>query len=86
MFSGALGLDGLYRKGMDTPYGPLAVKGRWIDDHVFEVERINVGACAQSRKWTLSFDGDKVDLSGKDLMGKLATAVGSRARVTLLRG
>ncbi|WP_441228801.1 serine hydrolase domain-containing protein [Tardiphaga sp. 20_F10_N6_6] len=69
MISGPIGLDGLYRKGKDTPYGPLAVKGRWLDDHAFEVERINIGASELSRKWTLSFDGDKVSLRGKNYEG-----------------
>jgi CubicO group peptidase (beta-lactamase class C family) len=69
MISGPIGLDGLYRKGKDTPYGPLAVKGRWLDDHAFEVERINIGASELSRKWTLSFDGDKVSLRGKNFEG-----------------
>jgi hypothetical protein len=59
----------LYRKGKDTPYGPLAVKGRWLDDHAFEVERINIGSSELSRKWTLSFDGDKVSLRGKNYEG-----------------
>lgn len=67
--SGPLGLDGLYRKGIETPFGPLAVKGRWLDDHVFEVERINIGASEKSRKWTLSFDGDKLSLRGKNFEG-----------------
>jgi CubicO group peptidase (beta-lactamase class C family) len=67
--SGPIGLDGLYRKGMETPFGPLAVKGRWLDDHVFEVERINIGASEKSRKWTLSFDGEKLSLRGKNFEG-----------------
>jgi hypothetical protein len=45
------------------------VKGRWLDDHAFEVERINIGASELSRKWTLSFDGDKVSLRGKNYEG-----------------
>jgi hypothetical protein len=67
--SGPIGLDGLYRKGTETPFGPLAVKGRWLDDHVFEVERINIGASEKARKWTLSFDGDKLNLRGRNFEG-----------------
>lgn len=67
--SGPLGLDGLYRKGMETPFGPLAVKGKWLDDHAFEVERVNIGASEKSRKWTLSFDGDKLNLRGRNFEG-----------------
>ena len=43
----------------------------------FEVERINIGASQQSRKWTLSFEGDKVDLSGKNFSGADVVVAGS---------
>ena len=37
-FGGSIGLDGLFRKS-SAPYGVKAVKGSWLDDHTFEVER-----------------------------------------------
>lgn len=67
--SGPLGLDGYFRKGSDTPYGPLAVKGRWLDDHTFEVERLNIGASELARKWLLWFDGDRLQLRGRNSAG-----------------
>jgi hypothetical protein len=67
--SGPLGLDGYFRKGSDTPYGPLAVKGRWLDDQIFEVERLNIGASELARKWILWFDGDRLQLRGRNSAG-----------------
>ncbi|MET0222552.1 MAG: serine hydrolase [Tardiphaga sp.] len=67
--SGSFGLDGLYRRGVDTPFGPLAVKGRWLDERVFEVDRINLGGGDLPRRWTLTFDGDRLHLTGRNYMG-----------------
>jgi hypothetical protein len=45
------------------------VKGRWLDEHAFEIERRTLGEDGRPRKWTLSFDGDKVSLRGKNYEG-----------------
>jgi CubicO group peptidase (beta-lactamase class C family) len=67
--SGPIGLDGRYRKGEPTAFGVIAVKGRWLDDHVFEIERRTIGEDGRTRKWTLSFDGDRLTLRGKNFEG-----------------
>ena len=54
-FGGSIGLDGLFRKS-SAPYGVNAVKGSWLDDHTFEVERRILGH-GETQKWTLAFDG-----------------------------
>jgi hypothetical protein len=59
--AGLIGLDGLYRKS-SAPYGIDAVKGSWLDDHTFEVERRILGH-GEMQKWTLAFDGNKVDVT-----------------------
>ena len=56
-FGGSIGLDGLFRKS-SAPYGVNAVKGSWLDDHTFEVERRILGH-GETQKWTLAFDGKK---------------------------
>ena len=60
-FGGSIGLDGLFRKS-SAPYGVNAVKGSWLDDHTFEVERRILGH-GETQKWTLDFDGKKVDVT-----------------------
>jgi CubicO group peptidase (beta-lactamase class C family) len=60
-FGGSIGLDGLFRKS-SAPYGVNAVKGSWLDDHTFEVERRILGH-GETQKWTLAFDGNKVDVT-----------------------
>jgi hypothetical protein len=67
--SGPLGGDGRYRRGNPTGAGVMAVKGKWLDAHAFEVERRTLGEDSRARKWTLSFDGDKVTLRGKNYDG-----------------
>jgi hypothetical protein len=54
-------VDGLFRKS-SAPYGVNAVKGSWLDDHTFEVERRILGH-GETQKWTLAFDGKKVDVT-----------------------
>jgi len=44
-----------------TPYGINAVKGSWLDDHTFAVERPILGQ-GETQKWTLAFDRKKVDV------------------------
>ena len=60
-FSGPIGLDGLYRKASSRA-GIDAVKGSWLDDHTFQVDRRILGQ-GETQRWTLAFDGDKVDLN-----------------------
>jgi hypothetical protein len=59
-FSGPIGLDGLFRKG-SARYGIDAVKGSWLDDHTFVVDRRILGQ-GETQRWTLAFDGDTVDV------------------------
>jgi CubicO group peptidase (beta-lactamase class C family) len=60
-FGGSIGLDGLFRKS-SAPYGVDAVKGSWLDDHTFVVERRILGH-ADTQKWTLAFTGKTVDVT-----------------------
>ncbi len=59
-FAGSIGLDGLFRQS-PTPYGVNAVKGSWLDDHTFMVERRVLGH-GETERWTLAFDGKKVNV------------------------
>ena len=59
-FGGSIGLDGLFRKS-SAPYGVNAVKGSWLDDHTFVVERRILGH-GETQRWTLAFDGKKVNV------------------------
>jgi hypothetical protein len=45
-----------------TPYGIDALKGSWLDDHTFAVERPILGR-GETQKWTLAFDCKKVDVT-----------------------
>ena len=60
-FAGPIGLDGLFRK-CSTRYGIDAVKGSWLDDHTFVVER-RILEHADTQKWILAFEGKKVDVT-----------------------
>ena len=68
-FYGPIGLDGLYRQGESTALGVLALKGTWSDSHTFVIDRRLLGG-DDDRKWTLSFDGGKANLRGKDRGGR----------------
>jgi hypothetical protein len=61
-FAGPIGLDGLFRKSESTTNGIDAVKGSWLDDHTFVVERRILGH-ADTQKWTLAFEGKTVDVT-----------------------
>ena len=61
-FAGPIGLDGLFRRSSPTTNGIDAVKGSWLDDHTFVVERRILGH-GETQKWTLAFDGKKVDVT-----------------------
>ncbi len=59
---GPVGLDGLFRVHDDGAGLPMAAKGRWINDHVFELvsRSITEGIVTTS---TLDFRGREVDLA-----------------------
>jgi hypothetical protein len=69
-FAGPIGLDGFFRKG-SARYGINAVKGNWLDDHTFVVERRILGH-GEMQRWTLAFDGRKVDIKFEDTDGDKA--------------
>jgi hypothetical protein len=74
-FTGPIGLDGLYRKGELTRHGfgdrlegvprVNAVKGTWQDDHTFVIDRLVLGLGQPPERWTLTFDGEKLNVRGK---------------------
>lgn len=66
-FAGPIGLDGLFRKALARD-GVDAVKGSWLDDHTFVVERRILGH-GETQKWTLAFDGKKVDVNFENTDG-----------------
>jgi CubicO group peptidase (beta-lactamase class C family) len=68
-FSGPIGVDGLYRKGDPSALGVSAVKGNWSNDRTLVIDRLMIGASADAQRWTLLFDGDKLNLRGKDYSG-----------------
>jgi CubicO group peptidase (beta-lactamase class C family) len=69
-FAGSIGLDGLFRKS-SARYGIDAVKGSWLDDHTFVVERRILGH-GEMQRWTLAFDGNKVDVNFESTDGAKA--------------
>jgi CubicO group peptidase (beta-lactamase class C family) len=74
-FTGPIGLDGLYRKGELTDYGfdgriggfprVNAVKGTWQDDHTFVIDGLILGQGRPAERWTLTFDGEKLNVRVK---------------------
>jgi CubicO group peptidase (beta-lactamase class C family) len=74
-FTGPIGLDGLYRRGELTyvGLGPRfqgaprvnAVKGNWQDDRTFVLDRQILGLGLPSEQWTLTFDGDRINVAYK---------------------
>jgi CubicO group peptidase (beta-lactamase class C family) len=69
-FSSPIGLDGLYRKGEPTAFSVAAAKGNWLDGHRFAFQLLMLGLGAEVQKWTLSFDGEKLNVRGKDGDGR----------------
>ncbi len=67
-FTGLVGLDGLYRKSPPAPYGINAVKGRWINEHTFAMERRILGR-GEIQTWALNFEGDKVTVNFENTDG-----------------
>jgi hypothetical protein len=64
-FTGPIGLDGLYRKGEPTDRGVNAVKAAWQDDHTFLIDRLVLGQWEPPERWTLTFEGEKLNVSVK---------------------
>jgi hypothetical protein len=74
-FTGPIGLDGLYQKGEITHHGlpdrlegvprVNAVKGTWQDDHTFVIDRLVLGQGESPERWTLIFNGEKLNVRGK---------------------
>jgi len=66
---GPIGLDGLYRKVDPVVFEgiPLvgAAKGTWQDDHTFVIERRLMGMGQPPEQWTLTFNGNKLNVSFK---------------------
>jgi CubicO group peptidase (beta-lactamase class C family) len=77
-FSGPIGLDGRYRKAQPTALGVMAVRGTWSDGHTFVIDLQYLGA-GEQRKWTLSFDGERLSVHGKDREGHEVSANGELA-------
>lgn len=67
---GLIGLDGLYRKSETTESGVTAIKGKWLNTHTFEIERLIVGSSGGAQKWTLWFDGDTLTVNGRGIDGR----------------
>ena len=75
--TGPIGLDGLYRKGdltnqdfkdwdrFERSATVNAVKGTWQDDHTFEVDRLVLGQGRPPERWTLTLDGEKLNVHAK---------------------
>jgi CubicO group peptidase (beta-lactamase class C family) len=66
--SGPLGLEGLFRKSSLRNYGIDAVKGNWLDDHTFVMERRILGH-GETQTWTFAFHGKEVDLTFENTDG-----------------
>ena len=65
-----IGLDGRYREAEPTYIQSLgirginAVKGSWLDDHTFVMNRLTLGQ-GPTQTWTLTFDGDELNVRVK---------------------
>ncbi len=49
-------IDGVTRVG---------VKGTWQDDHTFVIDRLILGQGRPAERWTLTFDGEKLNVRVK---------------------
>jgi CubicO group peptidase (beta-lactamase class C family) len=67
-FAGPVGLDGTYRKSPPASYGINAVKGRWIAERRFMMERRVLGR-GEIQTWTATFDGNEVMLNFENTDG-----------------
>jgi hypothetical protein len=75
-------LDGVYLRGELTHHGlaeylegcprVYAVKGTWQGDHTFVIDRLVLGQGVSAEQWTLTFDGEKVNVRLKFWPGELS--------------
>jgi hypothetical protein len=77
LFSGLMGLDGIFRRSPPAYYGINAVRGRWLNEHTFAVERRILGH-SETQMWALGFDGDKVTVNFENTDGFKAELHGKR--------
>jgi hypothetical protein len=77
-FSGLLGLDGTFRRSPPAPYGINAVRGRWLNENTFSIERRILGH-SETQTWVLSFSGDKVKVNFENTDGFKAELHGERS-------
>jgi hypothetical protein len=53
-----------------TEVGIAAVKGSWLNDHTFVIQRQLLGSGSPEQKYTLWFDDEKLNVRGKDRFGR----------------
>ena len=58
----------MFRKSPPAFYGINAAKGRWLNEHTFEIERRVLGH-GETQLWALTFEGDKVNISYENTDG-----------------
>jgi CubicO group peptidase (beta-lactamase class C family) len=76
-FSGLLGLDGTFRRSPPAPYGINAVRGRWLNENTFSIERRILGH-SETQTWALSFSGDEVKVKFENTDGLKAELHGGK--------
>lgn len=77
-FAGLMGLDGHYRKSPPAFYGINAARGRWLNEHTFELERRILGH-SETQRWVLAFEGDRVTVNYQNTDGFKAELNGARS-------
>ncbi|QPF84344.1 serine hydrolase [Bradyrhizobium genosp. L] len=70
-FTGPMGLDGTFRTSAPAFYGINAVRGRWLNEHTFALERRILGH-GETQSWFLTFDGNKVSVAFENTDGAKA--------------
>jgi len=76
-FSGLLGLDGTFRRSPPAAYGINAVRGRWLNENTFSIERRILGH-SETQTWALSFSGDEVKVNFQNTDGLKAELHGRK--------
>jgi CubicO group peptidase (beta-lactamase class C family) len=76
-FSGLLGLDGTFRRSPPAPYGINAVRGRWLNENTFSIERRILGH-SETQTWALSFSGNKLKVNFENTDGLKAELQGGK--------
>jgi CubicO group peptidase (beta-lactamase class C family) len=76
-FSGLLGLDGTFRRSPPAAYGINAVRGRWLNENTFSIERRILGH-SETQTWALSFSGDEVKVNFENTDGLKAELHGGK--------